>query len=613
MTTYDWTVTIDGVNVSPLVKAGGTIDYGRPTRNTGFSAPVAVFELFTQTTFPNYGGAWPTINLEDDVIIHVTWDGVTQHRRFTGKVQALDWNPTGLRVTAAGTSVEWQRITADGIADDISPYADDVSDETETARVQRLVDDGNASITIEGVPARRVRAIPAGEIAQPLLDGLLRIADDCDALLMEDRLGVVHYRTRNFNRPAPWTIPTDIIERDSIDMAYERGTHINAVRVFYGDPDATTGQQNVVYSNDTATYGTVSVVGERLAELYTDIQYSGGATGKASVYLEKNRLEWVMPDVVLMMSQATGAEADDVFDLQENWMVTVGSLPTGCPIASYDGDIIGMTDIMHETDYRVILHLGPRIADTVTPEAPIFAADSLTGGTKTTYEDGDGFLWEVHTWDTPGDYTATVSSAVTCDVLVVGGGAGGGLRGNSRSGGGGGAGAVLATELSFTPGTIPVTVGAAGGTGASGGTSKLAEAWCYGGGAGGAAQAVGVAGGCGGGGGQNNPGPGLAGGAATYGSLDAGVTTNTTLIQGAAGQTSPGGSSGAGGGVSLVSTITGSSVTYAVAGAGNSSGGTNPGASGATPGSGGQGASATSGSTPGTGAAGIVVARYRIG
>lgn len=608
MTTYDWTVTIDGVNVSALVKAGGTIDYGRPTRNTGFSAPVAVFELFTQTTFPNYGGSWPTVNLEDDVIIHVTWDGVTQNRRFTGKVQALDWNPTGLRVTAAGTSVEWQRITADGIEDDISPYADDISDETETARVQRLVDDAGVSITIEGVPARRVRAIPAGEIAQPLLDGLLRIADDCDALLMEDRLGVVHYRTRNFDRPAPYTIPTDIIERDSIDLAYERGTHINAVRVFYGEPDPVTGQQNAVYSNDTATYGTIVTVGERLAELYTDIQYQGGAAGKASVYLEKNRLEWVVPDVVLMMSQATGAEADDIFDLQENWMVTVGSLPTGCPISSYAGDILGITDVMHETDYRVILHLGPRIADTGgVPEEPIFDADSITGGTTSTYEDEFGFLWQLHVWDSPGSYTITCNSAVTGEALVIGGGGGGGNGNQFRGGGGGGAGAVLPRDISLTPGSVNVTVGAGGAPATSGGTSKLAGAWAYGGGAGGNAQASGANGGCGGGAGQN----GAAVGVATYGSLDGGATTNTTVVLGANGYFGVG-RGGFGGGLSYVSTITNASVTYSVGGAQSPGGGSGTGPNGATPGSGG-GGGGTSSSSGGSGAAGIVVYRYRIG
>jgi hypothetical protein len=612
VTTYDWTVTIDGVDVSQWVKAAGTIDYGRPSRFAGFQAPMAVFDMFTQDENPSPAPVtWPTVDLGDPVIIHVTWDGVTQWRRFTGVVQALDWSTSGLRVTAAGTSADWQTLTASGLEFTLSPIADSVSDELDTARVDRLCDDAGVSITIEGVPARRVRGIPAGSLAQPLLDALLRIADDCDGLLMEDRLGVVRYRTRNFDRPAPYTLPSTVVERDTIDMAYERGTHVNAVRVFYGEPDANTGQQNYKYVNDTGVYDTVSD-GERLVELYSDLAYERAAEGRGTVYIEKNRLAWEVPDVTLVMSLATGAEADDILDLQQNWMVTLDDLPAGCPIASYDGDILGITDIMHETDYRIVLHLGPRIADTgATPEEPIFAEDSITGGTETTYEDGNGFLWQIHTWATPGDYTATVNNDVTCEVLVVGGGGGGGNQGSSRAGGGGGAGALLATELAFTPGTIPVTVGSGGGASTAGGTSKLAEAWCYGGGDGGDAQASGNAGGCGGGGGQNNPGPSAAGGAALYGSLDAGVTTNSTLILGDPGDASPGGASGAGGGISYASSITGTAVTYSAAGAGNNSGGANPGASGSTPGSGGQGA-APSGS-PGSGANGVVVVRYRIG
>lgn len=610
MTTYDWTVTIDGVNVSALVIGGGTIDYGRPTKASGFQSPVAQFDLFTQATFPNYGGAWPTVTLGDSVIIHVTWDGVTQHRRFTGVVQALDWNPGGLRVTATGTSTDWQSLTADGLSATLSPYPVPVSDETETARVDRLCDDAGVSITIEGVPARRVRAIPAGEIAQPLLDALLRIADDCDALLMEDRLGVVHYRTRNFDRPAAYTLPAAIVERDSLDLAYERGTHINAVRVFYGEPDPTTGQQDYVYANDSATYNTVTA-GERLTELYTDIQYDGGATGKATVYLEKNRLAWEVPDVTLLMAQATGAQADAIFDLQENWMVTLGSLPTGCPIASYDGDILGFTDIMSEQDYRIILHLGPRIADTGgVPEEPIFAEDSMTGGTESTYEDGDGFLWQVHVFNTPGTYTFTCNTAVTGDLLAIGGAGGGGNGSLTRQGGGGGAGAVWNGEVSFTPGTQSITVGSGGAVAASGTTTKVNDLWLYGGGAGGdkgAAPDEGQDGGFGGGGAAQL----FAAGAGLYGSLDGGVTTNTTAILGGAGATGGISTGGAGGGAVLTSTITGTSVVYAKGGAGGSS--VPGGANGDTPGTGGQGGGNSGGNTPGTGANGIVIYRYRIG
>ena len=103
MLRYDWTVAIDGVDVSQLVKAAGSIDYGIKTPGSGFSAPSAVFDMFSQDGWPQYAGVWPDIELGMEVLIHVTWDGLTQWRRFTGVIQAIDWDEMNRRITAAGT------------------------------------------------------------------------------------------------------------------------------------------------------------------------------------------------------------------------------------------------------------------------------------------------------------------------------------------------------------------------------------------------------------------------------------------------------------------------------------------------------------------------------
>lgn len=615
MTRYDWTVTIDGVDVSQWVKAGGSIDYGTRTKATGFQSPTAVFEMFTKDENPNPAPVtWPILRLGDYVIIHVTHDGITQWRRFSGVIQALDWGLYGLRVTATGAqvdvdgsfltppyvgSVDWQYRTAG------TTYLYGIPDQTEVTRVVWLAETADLDVVVEGVPARRVRAIPKDTPGTSLLDAVLRVADDCDALLLQDRLGVMRYRTKNFARPARYTIPSNIIESTSMDLNYERGTVINQVTVFYGEPDDDTGNQPSVYAEDTISMGEL---GPRAMQLYTDIRYVKGAQGKAADYLTKNAQGWEMPDVTILMKEATGAEAEELWDLQENWRVLVTDLPEGCPINEYAGDVLGFTELMHETDYRLILHLAPPFGDDdAPPEVPIFEDGSLSGGVESLEEDQYGYLWRLHTFAAPGSYVLTCNEGVTGEALIVAGGGGGGGSGgvSSYDGGGGGAGAVLpVTEMPFTPGTIAVEVGAGGaGNGGTGGNSRLANAIMYGGGGGGQPSRAGGAAAAGGFGGGRG-GDSAANGAGLYGSLDGGVTTNTTLILGGPGN-SYGASPGNGGSASYVSDISGVSVTYATGGTGGSSG---------IPTTIGGGGGGSGWLTPGqAGNPGIVIYRYRVG
>lgn len=168
---YKWTITVGGVDVSHLVETGGTIDYGRPTRFTSFQSPTAVFQLLTKDENPEPAPpVWPVIRLGDPVIIHVTHDGTTQHRRFTGMVQSLDYSIYALRVTATGSATDWGRswsgytyeITGMPIPIDLS-----IPVETETVRVQRWVGLAGRTVTIEGVPHDGCGPYPTTPPANP--------------------------------------------------------------------------------------------------------------------------------------------------------------------------------------------------------------------------------------------------------------------------------------------------------------------------------------------------------------------------------------------------------------------------------------------------------------
>ena len=210
-----------------------------------------------------------------------------------------------------------------------------------------------------------------------------------------------------------------------------------------------------------------------------------------------------------------------------------------------------------------------------------------------------------------------VDTTFSTDFLVVAGGAGGG----SNRGGGGGAGgfrtsagtsgANSAAETALTLSTgvaYTVTVGAGGGSYTNGSNSVLGSVTSLGGGRGGGASNGEPASGGSGGGGAGDDGAGFAG---TAGQGFAGGTGEDHGGSGRGG----GGGGGAGqvgatpvngtftagnGGNGLVSTISGSSVTYAAGGGG---GYLNNGTSGTagTGGSGGLGGNGASGSSGGTG------------
>jgi hypothetical protein len=264
---------------------------------------------------------------------------------------------------------------------------------------------------------------------------------------------------------------------------------------------------------------------------------------------------------------------------------------------------------------------------------PLLNADvvfTATGGTITTSGN-----YTIHTFNTSGTFTPTISGSV--DYLVVGGGGGGG--GNTQNGnqnsGGGGAGGYRTGLLSVSGQAYTITVGAGGAGGVTsstapivGGNSTFSSITSLGGGRGGWVNGAATAGGSGGGGAAGN----VTGGAGTSGQGNAG---GTSASHGASG----GGGGGAGavgqglnvgiGGVGLSSSINGTATFRAgggggsmsngggAAGAGGNGGGGagssssgNDGVNGTENTGGGGGGSYGGSSDGGAGGSGIVIIRY---
>ncbi len=225
--------------------------------------------------------------------------------------------------------------------------------------------------------------------------------------------------------------------------------------------------------------------------------------------------------------------------------------------------------------------------------------NEATGGTMTIEDDYNdtGQKWAVHTFTNSGDFVVGRSINPFRALLIGGGGAAASPSGNVAqgfTGGGGGSGGVLEFyDIEIDKGTHPVGVGGgAGGTsnddgngwrGGSGGGSSFAGRGVSGGGGGGNGPRAGggatgnPGGGNGGSGGGGGWGEGASGGGAgTLGQGTSGTGGGSQSGSGGAGGGAGNGTSTSPTSAGRVSTITGTSATYAQRYGGVGGGGAGP-------------------------------------
>lgn len=330
----------------------------------------------------------------------------------------------------------------------------------------------------------------------------------------------------------------------------------------------------------------------------------------------------------------------------------VSGMPAGLSLNSQTGELSGAASA---GNYTITISASDSSGNT-TNRAFVLTVGAASGGTISSSND-----YVIHTFTE--DDTFIVGQSLNVEYLIVaGGGAGGDFfdgGGYNAAGGGGGAGGVLTGTTTLSPNSYPVNIGAAGvstatsnssgGYAANGGNSSALGLTAIGGGRGGAGNSsasgnayVASSGGSGGGGVRPDGGASYSNaGAGTSGQGNAGGNYSTSGNDGMAG--GGGGAGGAGqvggqgsnGGPGIVSSITGTSVTYAGgggggrgntgtwSGTGGSGGGGNGGgkttnspgndATGYGSGGGGAGSSPSAGYffKGGNGSPGIVVIRYQ--
>ena len=380
-------VRIDGTDVGPLILEGGTIEYGRQSVFDQPGASICELTLFTYDGYPQAPKAWfefgvgeyggvsgfvdayedtyagpvARLNLNAPVWVSATtppgfveeYDDTytgAEFRRFTGRIQAIQYDVDRIHITATDDLERWARV---GILAEPDP-APDTSDQTDVDRVEWLADQTPAPTTlhVRGTGYAVLTEIAAEDYPICLLDALQAIAADCDAVVYCDREGRVTYRTygdREHLDPGP-TIPPEIVEWDSVSMELNLGMVENVVRVEYGAADA----RDAVTRTDSDS---VDLYGPRVGYYETQLLNYGDADIHARKIAASLSAAWDMPDATLLMNLATNAQVEDLMALDIGDVVTFDTLPSGAPVTSICTEILGYTEYLSADEWAIDLHL----------------------------------------------------------------------------------------------------------------------------------------------------------------------------------------------------------------------------------------------------------------
>lgn len=391
--TFTWTVRMDGTDIAGLTIEGATIDYGRASLFDQPGGPVAVLELLTKDAFPDYTGQWPEFDLggwsmpshyvepyadiyvgatsrlvigapveiQADTTSHYTepyidtFEGASL-RRFTGKVQAIDYTPGLIQVTCTTQAESWGRQLVGGTDNSTT-----IPSETDVARVQRFCTEAGATIQIDGPPGPTLCPIPPKTEARPLIEQLRDIAQDTLGLIYVDRDNVVHYRTgaeipANVTQLPPGAVLVDPI-RMSLDLALVR----TRVLVTYGEEHATTKERPVEVVEDTAQS---ALYGVRDYKVDTQLLNQADAHAFGLAVLSWLDPAWNMPSIAVRLDLATDPQIADIAAVEQGELLEATALLSGAPVPTYTAPCLGYTETLSADDWAIEYHLAPNAEHT---------------------------------------------------------------------------------------------------------------------------------------------------------------------------------------------------------------------------------------------------------
>lgn len=275
-----------------------------------------------------------------------------EFRRFTGKVQALDWSWDRLHITASADLEAWARV---GI---MEPYVS--VEENEVTRAATLATETPSPTTLHIEGAGEFTVLPLADTDFPLclLPALQQLADDTDGLLYCNREGNVTFRSRGWDPPAEYVIPPEIVDRNSLSMTLELGTVENLVVVEYGEVGSGDGVRPTISHTDATSE---TAYGTRTGYYVTPLSYQPDAYAHAGTIVDNTAPVWRMTDADLIMALATDRQVYDVCALEQGDPVHLETLPAGAPLTDYTANVLGWTEDLSSTSWVVTLHLSTDI------------------------------------------------------------------------------------------------------------------------------------------------------------------------------------------------------------------------------------------------------------
>jgi len=144
------------------------------------------------------------------------------------------------------------------------------------------------------------------------------------------------------------------VARDPIRMTLELGLVRNRVIVEYGtDPG---GGRPTVTVEDTAQ---ITEYGLREATYTTDLAIEADAAAHAAYLLAALDPAWTMTGTTILMSTTEDTTTADVASIEQGGTLTVPALLPGAPVEEYSAIVLGYSENVSATDWRIEFHLGP--------------------------------------------------------------------------------------------------------------------------------------------------------------------------------------------------------------------------------------------------------------
>lgn len=388
---FTWVAKVDGTDIADLVLDGARIEYGRSSLDEQPGIPLAVLQLPTADKAPTLAASWPEFGLGIPASVSAsgytdtyattyagpgsrltigatvevqaisssgytdtysdTYAGETL-TRFTGTVQAIDYEYETVTLTCLAKDESWARILV-GDLDAVTTWPA----ETDIARAARIATDAGVTLQIDGAAGANVIARPAGSRGESALSLLQSLAIDCDALLYTDRAGVTHYRSSAYaGALRDVDLDADLTLLAPMRMSLELGLVRTQVTVEYGEPDATTNIRPQFIVQDTAQQ---AIYGIRDLFVSTQLADATSAENHANKLLAGLDPAWHMPIATVSFEHASDAQIGRIGNLEQGDTINLPALLPTSPTPDYTAICLGYTETLSGVDWQIEYHLSP--------------------------------------------------------------------------------------------------------------------------------------------------------------------------------------------------------------------------------------------------------------